>query len=85
MPLSSAALFIMQPSRVTGSSCCRRGEDFCLMVAAIRRDDCKQCNTDFAAETANFTQNQVLMQVGATVLQNANQSSQLVLTLMKNL
>jgi flagellin len=42
-------------------------------------------NTDFAAETANYTQAQVLMQVGTTVLQNANQSSQLVLNLMRNL
>jgi flagellin len=42
-------------------------------------------NTDFAAETANYTQDQVLMQVGTTVLQNANQSSQLVLHLMQNL
>ena len=42
-------------------------------------------DTDFAAETANFTKNQVLLQVGATVLTNANQTSQLVLALTKNL
>jgi flagellin len=42
-------------------------------------------NTDFAAETANFTQDQVLMQVGTTVLQNANQAAQLVLNLTKNM
>jgi flagellin len=40
-------------------------------------------DTDFAVETANFTKNQVLMQVGTTVLQNANQTSQLVLALLK--
>lgn len=40
-------------------------------------------DTDFAAETANFTKAQVLMQVGTTVLQNANQTSQLILSLLK--
>lgn len=40
-------------------------------------------DTDFAAETANFTKQQVLMQVGATVLQNSNQTSQLVLSLLR--
>ena len=40
-------------------------------------------DTDFAAETANFTKSQVLMQVGTTVLQNANATSQLVLNLLK--
>lgn len=40
-------------------------------------------DTDFAVETANFTKNQVLMQVGTTVLQNANQTSQLVLSLLR--
>jgi flagellin len=40
-------------------------------------------DTDFAAETANFTKSQVLVQAGTTVLYNANQTSQLVLTLLK--
>jgi flagellin len=40
-------------------------------------------DTNFAAETANFTKNQVLVQAGTTVLYNANQSSQLVLNLLK--
>ena len=42
-------------------------------------------DTDFAAETANYAQDQVLMQVGTTVLQNANQNSQLILSLTKNM
>jgi flagellin len=42
-------------------------------------------DTDFAAETANYSKDQVLMQVGTTVLANANQTSQLVLNLTKNL
>ncbi len=42
-------------------------------------------DTDFAAETSNFTRNQVLMQVGTTVLTNANQTSQLVLALTQHL
>ena len=41
-------------------------------------------DTDFAAETANFSKDQILEQVGTTVLQNANQTSQLVLNLLKN-
>jgi flagellin len=40
-------------------------------------------DTDFAAETANFTKNQVLLQAGSSVLQNANQTSQLVLGLLR--
>jgi flagellin len=40
-------------------------------------------DTDFAAETANFTKDQVLAQAGATVLANANATAQLVLTLLK--
>jgi flagellin len=40
-------------------------------------------DTDFAAETANYTKNQVLVQAGTTVLYNANQTSQLVLNLLK--
>ncbi len=40
-------------------------------------------DTDFAAETANFTKNQVLIQAGTTVLANANATSQLVLSLLK--
>jgi flagellin len=42
-------------------------------------------DTNFASETANFSQDQVLMQVGATVLQGAQQTSQLILSLAKNL
>lgn len=40
-------------------------------------------DTDFAAETANFTKNQVLVQAGTTVLTNANATAQLVLNLLK--
>jgi flagellin len=40
-------------------------------------------DTDFAAETSNFTKAQVLMQVGTTVLQNSNQTSQLILSLIR--
>ncbi|MFO0863145.1 MAG: flagellin [Gemmataceae bacterium] len=40
-------------------------------------------DTDFAAETANFSKSQVLMQVGTQVLQNSNQINQLVLSLMR--
>jgi flagellin len=40
-------------------------------------------DTDFAQETANFSKSQVLMQVGTTVLQNANQTSQLILSLLR--
>ncbi len=40
-------------------------------------------DTNFAEETANFTKNQVLLQAGATVLNNANQTSQLVLSLLQ--
>ena len=40
-------------------------------------------DTDFAQETANFTKDQVLMQVGTSVLSNANSISQLVLGLFK--
>jgi flagellin len=39
-------------------------------------------DTDFAAETANFTKYQVLLQAGTQVLQNANQTTQLVLGLI---
>ncbi len=41
-------------------------------------------DTDFAVETANFSKNQVLMQVGSTVLANSNQTSQLILSLLRN-
>jgi flagellin len=41
-------------------------------------------DTDFAAETANFTKDQVLVQADTTVLSNANATSQLVLALIKN-
>lgn len=40
-------------------------------------------DTDFAAETASFTKNQVLVQAGTSVLKNANQTSQLVLGLLQ--
>ena len=40
-------------------------------------------DTDFASETANFTKNQVLLQAGTSVLQNANQTAQLVLGLLR--
>ncbi len=40
-------------------------------------------DTDFAAETANFTKDQVLVQAGTTVLSNANATSQLILNLLK--
>lgn len=40
-------------------------------------------DTDFAAETANFSKSQVLMQVGTQVLQNSKQIDQLVLSLMR--
>lgn len=39
-------------------------------------------DTDFAEEIANFTQQQVLVQVGTTVLSNANQTTQLALSLL---
>jgi flagellin len=41
-------------------------------------------DTDFAAETATFTKNQVLLQAGTSVLQNANQTAQLVLGLLRS-
>jgi flagellin len=40
-------------------------------------------DTNFATETANFTQNQVLVQAGTQVLKNANQIPQLALTLLQ--
>jgi flagellin len=40
-------------------------------------------DTDFAAETANFTRAQVLVQAGTTVLTNANATAQLILNLLK--
>ena len=40
-------------------------------------------DTDFAAEIATFTKNQVLVQAGTSVLSNANQTSQLVLSLLQ--
>jgi flagellin len=39
-------------------------------------------DTDFAEEISAFTNNQVLVQAGASVLSSANQSSQLVLSLL---
>jgi flagellin len=40
-------------------------------------------DTNFAAETANYSQYQVLMQVGTAVLANSNQTSQLVTRLFQ--
>jgi flagellin len=40
-------------------------------------------DTDFAEEIATFTKNQVLVQAGASVLKNANQQPQLVLSLLQ--
>ncbi|MBI3407997.1 MAG: hypothetical protein HY040_06530 [Planctomycetes bacterium] len=42
-------------------------------------------DTDFAHETAEFSKQQVLMQVGTSVLSNANATSQLVLSLFQKL
>ena len=39
-------------------------------------------DTDFASEIANFTKAQVLVQAGTSILSNANQTSQLVLSLL---
>ena len=39
-------------------------------------------DTDFASEIANFTKNQVLVQAGTSTLSSANQTSQLVLSLL---
>ena len=39
-------------------------------------------DTDFAEEIANFTKNQVLLQAGTSVLGNANQLPQAVLSLL---
>ena len=41
--------------------------------------------TDYAAATAAYAQQQVLMQVGTSVLQNTSQIAQLVLSLVKNM
>ena len=40
-------------------------------------------DTDFASEIANFTKNQVLVQAGTSMLSNANQIPQLVLSLLR--
>ena len=40
-------------------------------------------DTDFAEEISNFTNSQVLVQAGTSVLSNANQSSQLILSLLQ--
>ncbi|MFO1093769.1 MAG: flagellin [Planctomycetaceae bacterium] len=40
-------------------------------------------DTDFASEIATYTKNQVLVQAGTSVLSNANQTSQLVLSLLR--
>lgn len=41
-------------------------------------------DTDFAKETAEFTKYQVMAQAGTTVLSNANQTSQLILGLLRS-
>lgn len=41
-------------------------------------------DTDYAKETANFTKYQVMAQAGTTVLSNANQTTQLLLGLLRN-
>lgn len=40
-------------------------------------------DTDFAAEISNFTNKQILVQAGASVLSSANQTSQLILSLLR--
>ncbi|MCY1298766.1 A-type flagellin [compost metagenome] len=40
-------------------------------------------DTDFAAETANMTKNQVLQQAGTAILAQANQLPQAVLSLLR--
>ncbi|MEI7682577.1 MAG: flagellin, partial [Betaproteobacteria bacterium] len=40
-------------------------------------------DTDFAAETASLTRNQILQQAGTAMLAQANQLPQLVLSLLK--
>jgi len=40
-------------------------------------------DTDFAAETANLTQQQILQQAGTAILSQANQIPQAALTLLK--
>lgn len=42
-------------------------------------------DTDYAAETASFTQNRILEQAGTSVLSQANQMPQLALSLLQNL
>ncbi len=39
-------------------------------------------DTDFASEIAEFTKQQILAQTGTSVLANANQTAQLVLSLL---
>lgn len=41
-------------------------------------------DTDFAAETANYSKQNVLMQVGTQVLSNSNQTNQLVISLLQH-
>lgn len=40
-------------------------------------------DTDFAAETANLTKNQILQQAGTAILSQANQLPQAVLSLLQ--
>uniref|UniRef100_UPI00224BA281 flagellin n=1 Tax=Acinetobacter nosocomialis TaxID=106654 RepID=UPI00224BA281 len=49
-------------------------------VSAAR---CRIEDTDFAAETANLTKNQVLQQAGTAILAQANQLPQSVLSLLR--
>ena len=42
-------------------------------------------DTDFAAETANYTQSKILQQAGTSVLAQANQQPQVALGLLQNL
>ncbi|WP_437187422.1 flagellin [Planctomicrobium sp. SH668] len=40
-------------------------------------------DTDFASEIANYTKSQVLVQAGVSILQNANQAPQMILSLLR--
>ena len=51
-----------------------------LSVANSRIED-----TDFAAETATFTQQKILQNAGASVLSQANQAPQVAMTLVQGM
>jgi len=68
---------VQQQTLESGANNLRTTLENTMSAESVIRD------TDFATETANFTKQQVLMQVGTTVLQNANQTSQLVLSLLR--